>query len=178
VRKGGKLGCLAKGKKLNELVLYVNQELQKIALWFKANKMAVNTAKTKFIIFRTHGKNINNAECTLLFNNNEPGHPENPNLISQIDRIHNEGPETIFKLLGILFDEYLSFNAHISHVCSKISKSLFCINKIKNFVNKNALKLLYYAMVHSHLSYCINIYSCANTTNLHKLRVKQKERSN
>jgi hypothetical protein len=167
--------CLAKGKKLNELVLYVNQELQKIALWFKANKMAVNTAKTKFIIFRTHGKNINNAECTLLFNNNEPGHPENPNLISQIDRIHNEGPETSFKLLGVLFDEYLSFNAHISHVCSKISKSLFCINKIKNFVNKNALKLLYYAMVHSHLSYCINIYSCANTTNLQKLRVKQKE---
>jgi hypothetical protein len=40
---------------------------------------------------------------------------------------------------------------------------------------KNALKLLYYAMVHSHLSYCINIYSCANTTNLQKLRVKQKE---
>jgi hypothetical protein len=167
--------CLAKGKKLNELVLYVNHELQKIALWFKANKMAVNTAKTKFIIFRTHGKNINNAECTLLFNNNEPRQPENPNLISQIDRIHNEGPETSFKLLGVLFDEYLSFNAHISHVCSKISKSLFCINKIKNFVNKNALKLLYYAMVHLHLSYCINIYSCANTTNLQKLRVKQKE---
>jgi hypothetical protein len=44
--------CLAKGKKLNELVLYVNHELQKIALWFKANKMAVNTAKTKFIIFK------------------------------------------------------------------------------------------------------------------------------
>ncbi len=47
--------------------------------------------------------------------------------------------------------------------------------KSKNFVNKNALKLLYYAMVHSHLSYCINIYSCANTTNLQKLPVKQKQ---
>jgi hypothetical protein len=30
-------------------------------------------------------------------------------------------------------------------------------------------------MVHSHLSYCINVYSCAITTNLQKLRVKQKE---
>ena len=48
--------CLSKGKNLNDLVTYVNSELYKIALWFKANKMAVNTSKTKFIIFRTHGK--------------------------------------------------------------------------------------------------------------------------
>jgi hypothetical protein len=167
--------CLSKGKKLNELVPYVNQELQKIALWFKANKMAVNTSKTKFIIFRTQGKIINDNECTLLFNNNEPGQPEDPNLITPIDRIHNEGPESSFKLLGVLIDEYLSFNAHISHVSAKISKSLFCINKIKNFVNKATLKLLYYAMVHSHLSYCLNVFSCATTTNLQRLRIKQKE---
>jgi len=167
--------CLSKGKKLSELVPYVNQELQKIALWFKANKMAVNTAKTKYIIFRTQGKVINNNECTLLFNNNEPGLPEDPNQISTIDRIYNEGPEPSFKLLGVMIDEYLSFNAHISHVCAKVSKSLFCINRIKNFVNKATLKLLYYAMVHSHLSYCLNVYSCANTTNLQRLRIKQKE---
>ncbi len=30
-------------------------------------------------------------------------------------------------------------------------------------------------MVHSHIVYCINIYSCANTTSLNKLRIKQKE---
>jgi hypothetical protein len=41
--------------------------------------------------------------------------------------------------------------------------------------NLNYIKQLYYAMVHSHLSYCINIYSCANTTDLQKLRIKQKE---
>jgi hypothetical protein len=30
-------------------------------------------------------------------------------------------------------------------------------------------------MIHSHLVYCINVYSCANKTSLNKLRVKQKE---
>jgi len=35
--------------------------------------------------------------------------------------------------------------------------------------------MLYFAMVHSHIVYCINIYSCANTTSVNKLRVKQKE---
>ena len=35
--------------------------------------------------------------------------------------------------------------------------------------------MLYYAMVHSHIVYCINIYSCATTTHLEKIRLKQKE---
>jgi len=30
-------------------------------------------------------------------------------------------------------------------------------------------------MIHSHLVYCINIYSCATDTCLNKLRIKQKE---
>jgi hypothetical protein len=30
-------------------------------------------------------------------------------------------------------------------------------------------------MIHSHINYCLNVYSCANTTNLQRLRVKQKE---
>jgi hypothetical protein len=156
--------CLSKGKILNDLLSYVNGELQKIALWFRSNKMAVNTSKTKFIVFRTHGKPININECVLTYNGNEPGQPVDTSLISQIDRIYNEGQEKYFKLLGVLFDEYLSFDSHISHLCAKISKSLFGINRIKNFVNRESLKQLYYAMIHSHLSYCLNVYSCANTT--------------
>ncbi len=30
-------------------------------------------------------------------------------------------------------------------------------------------------MIHSHLVYCMNVYSCANKTSLNRLRVKQKE---
>jgi len=60
-------------------------------------------------------------------------------------------------------------------LCAKISKSLFCLHSIKNFVTNAALKSLYYAMIHSHIAYCINIYSCASATVLNKLIVKQKE---
>ncbi len=37
------------------------------------------------------------------------------------------------------------------------------------------LHRLYFAMVHSHIAYCINIYCCDNTTTLNKLVLKQKE---
>jgi hypothetical protein len=167
--------CLAKDKNLRILTEYVNTELQRIANWFRANKMAFNSAKTKFMIFRTHGKRINPEDCHVVYNMNELGHPDDPALISPIERIYNEGTTTSFKLLGVLFDEYLSFDQHITHICSKISKSLFCINKIKNFVKQDALLMLYYAMVHSHLVYCLNVYSCANNTALNKLKIKQKQ---
>ena len=110
-----------------------------------------------------------------MFNGNEIGTVENPNLIVPIVRIHDQGDEKSFKLLGVHFDEYLSFNAHISSVCAKISKSLYCLNRIKNFVTPSALKMLYFAMVHSHIVYCINVYSCANITSLNPLKLKQKE---
>jgi hypothetical protein len=79
--------CLGKGKILNELTTYVNQELNKIANWFRANKMAVNTAKTKFIVFRTRGKIINPVDCRLVYNGNEIGQPEDPSMIYDIERI-------------------------------------------------------------------------------------------
>jgi hypothetical protein len=42
-----------------------------------------------------------------------------------------------FNLLGVLFDEYLNFDDPIKNWCSKISKSLFCINRIKTSSNWN-----------------------------------------
>ncbi len=100
---------LGKGKNLRNLTAYVNTELQKIANWSRANKMAINVEKTKFIVFRTRGKVINPLDCQLVYNNNEIGLPENQALVYPIERIHNEGETKIFKLLGVLFDEYLSF---------------------------------------------------------------------
>jgi hypothetical protein len=47
----------------------------------------------------------------------------------------HDGETKSFKLLGVLFDEYLSFDDHINNLCTKISKSLFCKNRIKSFVN-------------------------------------------
>jgi len=117
--------CLGKGRNLGELTSYVNIELQKISNWFRANRMAVNTAKTKFIVFRTRGKIINPLDCQLFFNENEIGLPNNPDLIYPIERIYNEGNTKNFKLLGVLFDEFLSFDDHISNLCAKVSKSLF-----------------------------------------------------
>jgi len=50
--------------------------------------MAVNAPKTKFNIFRTHGKRIDPLDCQLFYNMNEIGQPVDPSLISPIERIY------------------------------------------------------------------------------------------
>jgi hypothetical protein len=69
----------------------MNSELKKLANWFMCNKMAVNTLKTKFIIFRTKGKKIPN-DISIVFNCNEIGKEENPSLLFKLERIHGTKP--------------------------------------------------------------------------------------
>jgi hypothetical protein len=49
---------LKSGKNLPLLMDQINIELKKWSLWFRANKMAVNVKKTKFIIFHSRGKKV------------------------------------------------------------------------------------------------------------------------
>jgi hypothetical protein len=81
---------LAKGFNLRDLTSYVNEELRKIANWFCSNKMALNTGKTKFMIFRTCGKPIIETDCHLVYNSTELGHETDSSLLSPIERVHKQ----------------------------------------------------------------------------------------
>ena len=140
---------LKAGKNLPDLIDCVNSELKKWAQWFRSNKMAVNTNKTKFIIFHSKGKKVDMGNKSLVFDNNDPSQPYNPKLVSTLDRIHFNHPDPSchsYKLLGILFDEHLSFSLDIDSLISKLSKSLFCINRVKNLVPQKTLKTLYFSL--------------------------------
>jgi hypothetical protein len=80
-----------------------------------------------------------------------------------------------FKLLGVYFDEYLSFNKHISMLAAKLSRANFLLRRITNFVSKNTLRKLYFSLFHSHLLYCTNIYSSTSQANLNRINTLQKK---
>jgi hypothetical protein len=165
---------LAKGPVLADVIAYVNCELQKMANWFRSNKMCLNASKTKYIIFRTPNNPVDPAVCHVVYNCNEIGSPDDPALISPIERISSQSRESSFKLLGVHIDEHLSFKQH-RHPLLKTCKIVVLPKPCKNFIDKPSLVKLYYSMFHSNIPFGINIYGCANTTNLEKLRVKQKQ---
>ena len=150
---------------LPTLIKRVNCEIQKIANWFRTNKMSVNVSKTKYIIFRPRGQKItlNLDENGILFNSNEIGQPEDPNKIFKLGRIYNDHPdknERTYKFLGVHLDEFLSFDTHCEIISNKLARSNFILSRVKNILPTKSLKTLYFALVHPHLLYCLPIYSC------------------
>jgi hypothetical protein len=140
--------------------------------------MAVNTSKTKFIIFHTRGKNVATQGLNLLFDDNDDDANRDPSKITTLERVHTNNPNILsrtYKLLGINLDEHLNLNIHISSLLTKLSRSLFFLKRAKNILPQAALKLLYYSMFHSHLLYCTNIISITNQSNLNKISLLQRK---
>ena len=162
---------------LPTLMSRVSTELHKMADWFQSNKMALNVNKTKYIIFHVPSKKVE-QNVSLHIDTNLPDTPHNPALVLEIERIHNTHANPTlrsFKLLGIYFDENLSFNQNTTALISKLSRSIFFLNRVKHTLTAKALKSLYTSFFHSHLLYCTNIYSCTSQTNLNKIYMQQKK---
>jgi len=143
-------------------------------MWFRANKLAVNVSKTKYIIFHSRQKRLNKNICKVYFDNNDIGSPVDNGLFTELGRISSKNPlvQERYKNLGILIDEHLSLDQHNSYLAAKISRSLYFISKVKNTVlPKPALKNLYYALIHPHFLYCASIYSCTSAKNIRKLLI-------
>ena len=169
---------LAEGKNLPDLIKFMNIEIQKLANWFRSNKMAVNISKTKFIIFRTKGKKIDITNTPILFNNNDINGVQDPANIYELERVYLDHPNKehqTYKLLGVHFDEFLNLDNHSNYICAKILRAIFCIKRASNKLSLRALKSLYFALVHPHLLYCINILSCTSKSNLTRIGKLQKK---
>ncbi len=114
----------------------------------------------------------------VKFDDNEPNSEIDPEKFSILERVHNDHPDLsnrYYKLLGILLDENLTFDHHIQKLHSKLSRSVYCINRVKNILPQKALTTLYHSLIHSHLTYCTSIYSCSSKSNINKIFKIQKE---
>jgi len=163
---------------INYLINSINQEINKMAIWFKANKLAVNKTKTKFIIFRSKGKKIPINIPQLVYNENDNYSPNDLNVVTFLERYHDKHELNdcrAYKLLGIYLDEHLTFDKQVSHTANKLNRSLYCIRMAKHNLNLQGLRSLYFALIHSHLSYCPTILNCLSTSNKNKLAKIQKK---
>jgi hypothetical protein len=168
---------LQSGYDLDELSIIINAEINKMAVWFRANRLAVNINKTKYMIFHMKGKKILNPPV-IYYNGNEPNQTHSDARISILERYHENHPQLecrSYKLLGILLDEHLSLDYHVTHICNKLTRSLYCIKQAKHLIPPSGLKSLYYALIHSHLNYCTLIFSGITASNRQRIEKVQKK---
>ena len=149
---------VASGNNLCNLINKVNTELNSLASWLRENSLSLNIAKTNCLIFTPPGKHIDSDVSVQIGNH-------------RIERITKDHPLKGVKFLGVYLDEQLSWNVHCNYVCNKVSRAIFAINKVKNTLPTSALRILYYALVESHITYGISIWGKVNTlTKIEKLQ--------
>ena len=126
-------------KSLSKLNSLLNRDLKYLCNWLKANKIALNTAKTEMLFFRS------------------PNRPFIPELNLKIDG-KPIIPSQSVKYLGVYLDEFLSFKPHINELSSKLRRCNGILAKIRHFVPFETLRSIYFSIFESHLIYCCAIW--------------------
>lgn len=149
------------GQNLTEMSNTINDELKNVYNWCCANKLILNTSKTKYMIFAP-------AQSKLEYNN------VHLQLGTEIlERVGNNQRNQSIKFLGITFDEHLTWKYHINAQCSKIAKAVFALSQIKHFLPSKVLKTIYFALVHSQLSF--GLLAWGKSIHSHRLNKLQKQ---
>ena len=81
-----------------------------------ANKLSLNTSKSKFIIFSYRQKKMGENKIPTLKINGTP-----------IERKREE------KILGLFINEHMNWNTHIFNISKTITKTLGVMNRLKHY---------------------------------------------
>lgn len=136
--------------KISRLQTNMNTELKKVNEWLKCNFLSLNVSKTKFLIFH--------------YNNNPP-----ERFFININGKKIEKCSEV-KYLGVYIDDKLTFKFHTDYLCTKISKSIGIIAKLRHYADLTVLKQVYYGVIYPHLLYGIMIWGNGHQPNLNRLR--------
>ena len=133
----------------------LNKELKKLHTWLVVNRLSLNIEKTNFVIFHPYNK------------------PVKFNITLKIQKKAITEKKMV-KYLGIMIDSGLTWHVQIDNLCKKNSRSIGLLYKIRPFVNTHIIKMLYYSLVYSHLTYAIEVWGSADNTHLNRILILQK----
>ena len=148
-------------KNLKSLEAVVDTELAKIYNWLTANKLSLNLKKSNFVIFHQYQKRINYQVNLKIFDHNT-------------NSFFSLECKDYIKYLGVLIDSNLTWKYHISHVASKVSKTIGIIARLRHFIPMSALLHIYRSLVLPYLSYGLVAWGQAAQTHLNKIFTLQK----
>ena len=100
------------------------------------------------------------------------------NMANGIESIHNwqRTVSNFSSLFGTKLRRcHYKVDKHVSYICAKLARSLFCLKRASKKLSQKSLKSLYHALIHPYLLYCINIMSCTSAKNLNRISKMPKK---
>lgn len=132
----------------------INLDLKFLWHWLNANKIALNTSKTEFIIFKHPSKHLD-CEVKLSIGGK---------------KIY---PSSSTKYLGIILDADMGWKSQINMVASKLKRANGILAKLRHMLPKEVLLTLYFALFYSHINNCSQIWGQDTNTNINRISALQ-----
>ena len=134
-------------------VEHLNYDLQLLDDFFRIKKISLNVGKTKVMHFMKENRS-EIPDCML-----------NGEVVEAV---------SVYKYLGLLIDDKLRWEAHITNLCKKLSSVSGVLSKLKHLLPKSVLLKIYFSLAHSRVNYLIGIWGHASKKLLHQVQIMQK----
>ena len=126
-------------KKLSTIESVMNCELKKLTEWLRSKKLSLNSGKSELVIFRSKTKKELD-EITIKINKSK--HSPVPNV----------------NYLGVVLDEFLSWDAHVNKSCKKLAQTNGILSKLRHYVPQDLYFSIFFLVL---LIYFIRLLSMA-----------------
>ena len=149
--------CIYMANNYEDLETNINRELSLISDWFRANKLALNESKTKYIIFHTRFSPKPPDNFTLILNG------------QTLERVHDT------KFLGVFVQENMLWDIHISHIGNKLSKITAVLSRLKHQLPRSVLRTIYNSLFSPYALYGLSVWGSSPTSHLDRIIKLQKK---
>ena len=119
----------------------------KVCSWLRNNKPSLNTVKTEFVIIGTLPR------------------------LSQLD----SSPESTPYAIVVDTDNKLVWDQHINYISSKITNGIGILKRIRHFIPRDSLLLLYHTLIEPYFRYCNIVWGQCCETLKDKLQTLQNK---
>lgn len=126
-----------------------------VSQWLADNKLTLNLAKTKSMLFGTLQR-LSKCDSLKL-------------LVNDVDIEHVE----TFKYLGLWLDSALTWRSHVQKLCVKISQRTGVIARLRKILNERTLVTIYNSIILPQFDNCDVIWSSCGKNLQEKLQVLQ-----
>ena len=138
---------------LDKLLRVINAELEKIHMWFSANRLSLNVAKTNYMFF---GKRKLPVDISIKINK------------EVIKRV------SVTNFLGVMIDDKLTWKHHIDLVKSKLSRSCAVMYRASFLIDRRGMHVLYFSLFLPYIMYYAEILGNSYSTSSKCLFMLQK----
>ncbi|XP_063837548.1 probable RNA-directed DNA polymerase from transposon BS isoform X1 [Ostrinia nubilalis] len=140
-----------------------------VTKWLTHNKLTLNTDKTKYLAFASRKTTLPESDTLSIVAHHCPRDVDNVNCscptLSRTNTI---------KYLGVMIDDTLSFNPHITLLTTRIRKLMYIFRNLRRVANTDVIKMVYYALCQSLLTYCITSWGGAPKSSMLHLERAQR----